>query len=122
LLFLRGFVYFFFSFLKFTPTSNRLFVANLGDAEVVIGSYDGTKCRAECISEKHKPSFPEEKARIESAGGHVVFGRILGTLAVSRAFGDCDFKYPGNRGKAHFVSPIPYTKKVFLLLQKKTNS
>ena len=41
-----------------------------------------------------KPS--EERVRIENAGGRVVkFGipRINGILAVSRAFGDFEFKY-----------------------------
>lgn len=27
-------------------------------------------------------------------GGQVVFGRVLGSLAVSRALGDMDFKHP----------------------------
>lgn len=40
------------------------------------------------MSEDQKPSQPDEKARITKAGGFVMNGRVLGDLAVSRAFGD----------------------------------
>jgi|AntAceMinimDraft_5_1070358.scaffolds.fasta_scaffold341124_1 serine/threonine protein phosphatase PrpC len=40
------------------------------------------------MSEDQKPSRPDEKARILRAGGFVMNGRVLGDLAVSRAFGD----------------------------------
>lgn len=40
------------------------------------------------MSEDQKPSQPDEKARITKAGGFVMNGRVLGVLAVSRAFGD----------------------------------
>ena len=41
----------------------------------------------------------------------VVFGRVLGSLAVSRALGDMDFKYPYNKAEGHFVSGDPYIQK-----------
>ena len=48
-----------------------------------------------------------EKKRIEEAGGQVVCGRINGILAISRSFGDMEFKYPYNKSMKDFVSPIP---------------
>ena len=52
---------------------------------------------AECVTYKHKPNSPEERERIEKAGGHVVFGRVPGSLAVSRALGDSEFRCPETR-------------------------
>jgi serine/threonine protein phosphatase PrpC len=40
----------------------------------------------------HKPTQPSEHARIIKEGGIVCNGRLLASLAVSRAFGDEDFK------------------------------
>lgn len=43
----------------------------------------------------HKPNHPNEKARIEAAGGHVTAddpARVDGNLAVSRSLGDFDYK------------------------------
>lgn len=45
------------------------------------------------MSEDQKPSHPDEKARIIKAGGFVMNGRVLGDLAVSRAFGDKQVTY-----------------------------
>jgi integrin-linked kinase-associated serine/threonine phosphatase 2C len=67
-----------------------------------------------CVSQKHKPNSPEERTRVEKAGGHIIFGRILGSLAVSRSFGDTEFKYPQNKGSADFVSCDPYTATITL--------
>jgi len=67
---------------------DRIFAANVGDSRVVL-------CRggiAVPMSEDHKPSRPDEKARIAKSGGFVMNGRVLGELAVSRAFGDKRFK------------------------------
>ena len=65
---------------------------------------------AECVTYKHKPNSPEERERIEKAGGHVVFGRVLGSLAVSRALGDSEFKMPRNKAQDDFVSSVPFLK------------
>lgn len=83
---------------------DRMWVANLGDAEAVI---QVTPTTGKNISVLHRPTILSERQRIEAAGGHVMFGRVLGTLAVSRAFGDLEFKLPYNRSRDHFVSPIP---------------
>lgn len=40
----------------------------------------------------HKPSREDETERIKRAGGMVIQKRVMGELAVSRAFGDRAFK------------------------------
>ncbi|NP_001306679.1 probable protein phosphatase 2C 37 [Zea mays] len=68
----------------------RLVVANCGDSRAVL-------CRGPAgtppvpLSSDHKPNRPDERARIEAAGGLVVFNnghRVRGILAMSRALGD----------------------------------
>lgn len=44
------------------------------------------------LSEDHKPAREDEAKRIKDAGGFVINNRVMGELAVSRAFGDADFK------------------------------
>lgn len=61
------------------------------------------------LSVDHKPNSKEERARIESLGGVVVWAgtwRVGGVLAVSRAFGDRPLK--------RFVIPTPDTKEELL--------
>ncbi|CEG42817.1 hypothetical protein L916_02788 [Plasmopara halstedii] len=65
-----------------------LFVANVGDSRTVL-SRNGI---AERLSNDHKPSRSDEAQRIREIGGFVIHGRIMGELAVSRAFGDAPFK------------------------------
>lgn len=43
-------------------------------------------------TEDHKPTDPEERVRINQSGGFVQNGRVNGTLALSRAFGDIEYK------------------------------
>jgi len=90
----------------------RLFVANAGDSRAVLGTASGKVIR---LTEDHKPNLPAEKKFIESGGGSVaeiagvwrcilpVKRRLSGTigLAVSRGFGDKDFKGP------NIVNPDP---------------
>jgi serine/threonine protein phosphatase PrpC len=66
----------------------RLYCANVGDSRTMI-------CRnfePILLSQDHKPSREDESKRIRDAGGFVINGRVMGELAVSRAFGDVDFK------------------------------
>ncbi|EKX31539.1 hypothetical protein GUITHDRAFT_83052 [Guillardia theta CCMP2712] len=66
-------------------------VANVGDSRGVL-CQDG---RAVPMSDDHKPNRPDERRRIELAGGMVVtvgVARVGGILAVSRAIGDSPLK------------------------------
>jgi len=66
-----------------------IWCANCGDSRALL-CRDG---KAVQLSLDHKPDRDDEAARIESAGGFVSFRRVLGRLAVSRAFGDEEYKY-----------------------------
>jgi len=100
---------------------DRVYVANCGDAEIVVGTSgaDNTQSSdnnspaspysATCLTIKHKPMDESERERIQAAGGFVIFGRVGGTLAVSRAFGDRPFKAPYSRTPADLVTVEPFT-------------
>ena len=67
----------------------RLLAANVGDSRVVL-------CRGggQCVelTSDHKPSRPDEAARVRAAGGFILHKRVMGELAITRAFGDKSFK------------------------------
>lgn len=69
--------------------AKKIFCANSGDARSIL-------CRsgkAINLSEDHRPTVDTERARILAAGSAVSEdARVDGLLAVSRAFGDFDFK------------------------------
>ncbi|KAG0211838.1 Protein phosphatase 2C 2 [Mortierella sp. GBA30] len=71
-----------------------LYVGNAGDSRAVLGS-DGT---AIALSNDHKPVNKEESRRIVAAGGFVEYGRVNGSLALSRALGDFEFKMNATLG------------------------
>jgi len=67
---------------------NRLYCANVGDSRTLL-------CRnfaAYPLSQDHKPNREDEAHRIREAGGFIINNRVMGELAVSRAFGDAEFK------------------------------
>lgn len=66
----------------------HIICANTGDSRAVLSRAG----EAVALSHDHKPYNPEEKARIEAAGGSVKFNRVNGDLAVSRALGDFVYK------------------------------
>merc|ERR1712060_738962 len=79
-------------------------IANCGDSRGVC-----------CVSGKpalatqdHKPSNEPELERIQNAGGSVMIQRVNGSLAVSRALGDFEYKNVDGKGPTEqLVSPEP---------------
>ena len=71
-----------------TPT--HIVIANTGDSRFVL--FSGPNARVRFFTKDHKPENYVERERIEAAGGYVMYNRINGDLAVSRAFGDFQFK------------------------------
>ncbi|PRP74630.1 hypothetical protein PROFUN_03552 [Planoprotostelium fungivorum] len=72
----------------------KLYTAHAGDSRVVL-CRDKTAIR---LTEDHKPDRDDELARVEKAGGEVIFRgncfRVAGDLAMSRSFGDLRLKEP----------------------------
>uniref|UniRef100_UPI00398E3DFF protein phosphatase 1B isoform X1 n=1 Tax=Pristiophorus japonicus TaxID=55135 RepID=UPI00398E3DFF len=77
---------------------------NCGDSRAVL--YRNAQL---CFStQDHKPCNPREKERIQNAGGSVMIQRVNGSLAVSRALGDYDYKCVDGKGPTEqLVSPEP---------------
>ncbi|CAM9345561.1 unnamed protein product, partial [Ectocarpus fasciculatus] len=69
-------------------TPKYIICANAGDSRSVLGTGGATKP----LSYDHKPHLELERKRIENAGGGVQWKRVDGDLAVSRAFGDFQYK------------------------------
>ncbi|XP_043111809.1 LOW QUALITY PROTEIN: protein phosphatase 1B [Puntigrus tetrazona] len=82
----------------------HLYFINCGDSRALL-------CRNAqvCFSTlDHKPCDPREKERIQNAGGSVMIQRVNGSLAVSRALGDYDYKCVEGKGPTEqLVSPEP---------------
>jgi len=85
-------------------TPSHVYLINCGDSRailvsghrVALGTYD------------HKPINPNERERIQNAGGSVMIQRVNGSLAVSRALGDYEYKCVEGRGPCEqLVSPEP---------------
>lgn len=65
-----------------------VYVANLGDTRAIL-SKNGL---AERLSYDHRGTDPAEIERIRSQGGVIIDGRVGGSLALTRAFGDHSLK------------------------------
>jgi serine/threonine protein phosphatase PrpC len=83
---------------------DQLITSCVGDSELVVFAGGAAKCR----SFKHKPSEPSERARIQAAGGVVLFDRLGASMAVSRSFGDKVHKHPFNGAPADHMSAEPF--------------
>jgi len=73
-------------------SEDKVFVGNAGDSRAIL-SANG---EAKPLSFDHKPVNRSESTRIVAAGGFVEFGRVNGSLALSRALGDFEFKQNGS--------------------------
>lgn len=81
-----------------------IYVANCGDSRAVLCS-NGVPV---FTTQDHKPGLPTERERIVKAGGSVMIQRVNGSLAVSRALGDFEYKNVEGRGPCEqLVSPEP---------------
>ncbi|XP_057337206.1 protein phosphatase 1B isoform X1 [Microplitis mediator] len=82
----------------------HIYIANCGDSRAVLCS-SGSPVFS---TRDHKPVLPAEKERIQAAGGSVMVERVNGSLAVSRALGDYEYKNVEGRGPCEqLVSPEP---------------
>lgn len=68
--------------------NNELYTLNTGDSRLIT-SINGVPKN---LSFDHKPNHIGELIRINDAGGSVSYNRVGGVLALSRAFGDFNFK------------------------------
>jgi len=72
-------------------SEEKIVFANCGDSRGLLASKDNIYA-----TQDHKPYNEDEKNRIERAGGSVIISRVNGSLAVSRALGDYDYKGVSN--------------------------
>ncbi|KAJ5703401.1 hypothetical protein N7493_011790 [Penicillium malachiteum] len=103
-------------------TQGELVVSNLGDSHVILAERDPKTDRPYHIrrlTEAHKPGVPSERRRIEEAGGEVTMrsgiARLgetimteeegVGSLNMSRALGDLQYKNPVNEVKDSSCMP-----------------
>jgi len=80
-------------------TPSHIVCANVGDSRCVVGTDEKTIS----MTEDHKPSNLEERQRIESAGGFVMWDRVNGELAMSRALGDFRYKKDTHLKSSQFL-------------------
>lgn len=81
--------------------TSTLYIVNLGDSRAVVGNnqgclssfarfVDGVFSEEYFATDDHKPE--KDSRTIVATGSYVVYGRLNGSLAVSRAFGDYSYK------------------------------
>lgn len=68
---------------------DKIYCANVGDSRSIL-CYKNNKLQE--LSHDHKPQLDKEKERIEKAGGFVADNRINGSINLSRAIGDLEYK------------------------------
>ncbi|KAG1818844.1 phosphatase 2C-like domain-containing protein [Suillus variegatus] len=95
------------------PTKKHLWVLNLGDGLVVLGSRQdaSSEWNASILSDNHNGSNPAEADRIKQqhpGESECIFDdRVLGNLAVTRAVGDHSFKLPRIYAEKIFLNVEP---------------
>ena len=86
---------------------NHIFCANIGDSRAVL-SRNGVAIN---LSLDHKASRPDEVERIKANDGSIQYDRVGGRLAITRAFGDFEFKSiidgDGQLVRKNFITPEP---------------
>jgi len=86
-------------------TEKHVLFSNCGDSRGVLSSGGANPV---LCTQDHKPSNPPERERIQNAGGSVMIQRVNGSLAVSRALGDFEYKNVDGKGPTEqLVSPEP---------------
>ncbi|VEU23711.1 DEKNAAC104899 [Brettanomyces naardenensis] len=78
---------------------NYIIVGNSGDSRCVLS----TNGAAKNMSLDHKPKHLGELMRIHNDGGYVAANRVNSILALSRAFGDYNFKMNNSRNHGKFA-------------------
>ncbi|XP_071727846.1 probable protein phosphatase 2C 47 [Rutidosis leptorrhynchoides] len=78
-----------------------LILANAGDSRAVV-SRKGVAIQ---MSNDHRPSYLQEKERVEKLGGYFEDGYLNGELGVTRALGDWYMKSPNGLGSVLIAEP-----------------
>jgi serine/threonine protein phosphatase PrpC len=73
----------------YNRVSQQIAIASVGDSRAVLCNFAGKIIGQ---TKDHKPSEPEEKARVEASGSFIERNRVGGVLAMSRAMGDFQLK------------------------------
>lgn len=109
--------------------SIEIHCANAGDARIVLSSSnarvagsnstagsksDSEKNKAQRLTHDHKATDAAEISRIQSSGGMMLRGRVLGVLAVARSLGD--------HGLKEFVIGRPYLSRTVVEIVAESTS
>eukprot|EP01132_Coremiostelium_polycephalum_P000874 gene874-1093_t len=94
---------------------SHLYSANVGDSEAVLarstGSSKSPTYEPILLTQKHlAKENDKEKQRITDLGGMIIFGRLFGSLAVTRSFGDKEYK----EGEKKYVLCEPHLTSIEL--------
>ena len=85
----------------------HVLIANAGDCRAVISR----KGVAKQMTQDHRPSYLQEKKRVEELGGYFEDGYLNGELAVTRALGDRHMKSPsGSNSKSPLIAEPEMTQ------------
>ncbi|ATZ80389.1 serine/threonine-protein phosphatase [Bodo saltans virus] len=96
-----------FSIIKKKDDKYIVTVCNIGDSFTLVLKRNDENINLSFTSKEHKPSEPIEELRIREQGGVVINNRINNGLAVSRAFGDKEYKMKGTDSFLSQVIAIP---------------